>query len=184
MLGVSGKAGNVQGKILPGGNPFEAQRQNEYPLPPLKDSYLSALFAEGAKKLGYHPYPQPAANLSEPYKNPDGITCAPCAYCGYCERFGCMVGAKAQPSNVLMPVLARRKNFELRTGSWVRRIVHKDGRATGIQFTGANGGEVLRPRPTVVLASFTLNNSRLLLLSKIGTPYDPNTRKGTLGRNL
>ena len=80
MLGVSGKAGNVQGKILDGGNPFEAPRQNEYPLPPLRDTYLSTLFAEGAKKLGYHPSPQPAANLSAPYKKPDGITRAACAY--------------------------------------------------------------------------------------------------------
>jgi gluconate 2-dehydrogenase alpha chain len=29
-----------------------------------------------------------------------------------------------------------------------------------------------------------LNNSRLLLLSKLGEPYDPSTGKGTLGKNL
>src|SRR5204862_467378 len=81
-----------------------------------------------------------------------------CEYCGHCQRYGCMVGAKAQPSNVLMPVLARRKNFQFRTGSWVRRIVHKDGRATGIQFTGENGEEFFQPASTIVLASFTLNN--------------------------
>src|SRR5436190_22877157 len=95
-----------------------------------------------------------------------------------------MDGAKAQPTNTLMPVLEQRKNFQLHTGSWVRRIVHKDGRATGIQFTGENGEEFFQPASTVVLASFTLNNTRLLLLSKIGTPYDPNPRKDTLGRNL
>src|SRR5437588_502476 len=32
---ISGKAGNVKGEIQPGGNPFEAPRQREYPLPPL-----------------------------------------------------------------------------------------------------------------------------------------------------
>ena len=95
-----------------------------------------------------------------------------------------MIGAKAQPTNTLMPVLAKHKNFELRTGSWVRRIVHKDGRATGVQFTDANGEEFFQPAGTVILASFTLNNTRLLALSKIGTPYDPVTGKGTLGRNL
>ena len=184
MLGVSGKAGNVRGKILDGGNPFEAPRQNEYPLPPLKDAYLSTLFAEGAKKLGYHPYPQPAANLSEPYKNPDGITRAACAYCGYCERFGCMVGAKAQPSNTLMPVLSRHKNFELRSGAWARRIVHKDGHATGVEYVDARGKEFFQPAGIVVVATFTLNNTRLLYLSKMGTPYDAATGSGTLGRNL
>ena len=83
-----------------------------------------------------------------------------------------------------MPVLRKHKSFQLRTGSWVRRIVHEDGRATGVQFTDANGEEFFQPAETVILASFTLNNNRLLYLSKIGTPYDPATGKGSLGRNL
>jgi 2-hydroxy-3-oxopropionate reductase len=48
----------------------------------------------------------------------------------------------------------------------------------------ASGEEFFQPAATVVLASFTLRNTRLLALSKIGTQYDPVTRKGTLGRNL
>ena len=32
---VSGKAGNIRGQIQPGGNPFEAPRARDYPLPPL-----------------------------------------------------------------------------------------------------------------------------------------------------
>jgi gluconate 2-dehydrogenase alpha chain len=109
LMGVGGKAGNLNGKILEGGNPFEGQRRSEYPLPPLKNSHLSVLFEAASKKLGYRPHTAPAANLSETYKNPDGITRPGCAYCGYCERFGCMIGAKSQPSNTLMPILQRRK---------------------------------------------------------------------------
>jgi gluconate 2-dehydrogenase alpha chain len=184
MIGVSGKAGNLRGKIMPGGNPFEGPRQQEYPTPPLKKSYAIELFETGAKKLGQHPYITPSANLSETYRNPDGVTRPACAYCGYCERFGCMIGAKAQPTNTVLPVLQQRKNFELRTGSWVRRIVHKDGQATGVEYVGANGEEFFQPAGTVILASFTLNNVRLLSLSKIGTPYDPASGKGNLGRNL
>jgi gluconate 2-dehydrogenase alpha chain len=184
MIGVSGKAGNLQGKLIEGGNIFEAPRAQEYPNPPMKKPYISALFEEGTKKLGYHPYPIPGATLSRAYKNPDGVTRPGCAYCGYCERYGCMIGAKAQPTNTLLPVVAKRKNVEIRTGSWVRRILHKDGRATGIQYTDANGEEYFQPAGIVVVGTFTLNNVRLLLLSKIGTPYDPGTRKGSLGRNL
>ena len=184
MLGVGGKAGNLRGKIIDGGNPFEGPRANEYPLPPLKSSYLTTMFEAGARKLGYRPHPAPAALLSEPYRNPDGIARAPCLYCGYCERFGCMVGAKAQPSNTVLPLLISRKSFELRTGSWARRIVHKSGRVTGVEYTDAHGKEVFQPAATVVLASYTLNNVRLLYLSRIGTPYDPQARAGTLGRNL
>jgi gluconate 2-dehydrogenase alpha chain len=184
MIGVGGKAGNINGKIIDGGNPFEGPRKNEYPLPPLRDSHLASMFDEGARKLGYHPHPAPAANLSATYKNPDGITRPGCAYCGYCERFGCMIGAKAQPSNTLMPVLQKRKTFEMRTGCWVRRIVHKDGKATGVEYVDAKGNEVFQPASLVVLSTFTLNNTRLLYLSKIGTPYDAATGKGTLGKNL
>jgi gluconate 2-dehydrogenase alpha chain len=184
MMGVGGKAGNLNGKIVDGGNPFEGPRRHEYPVPPLKNSHLSVLFEAGAKKLGYRPHTAPAANLSETYKNPDGITRPGCAYCGYCERFGCMIGAKSQPSNTLLPVLQRRKNFELRTGCWVRRILHKDGKATGVQYVDAKGNEMFQPASIVVLATFTLNNTRLLYLSKIGTPYNAAAGKGTLGKNL
>ena len=184
MMGVSGKAGNIRGQKLAGGNVFEGPRVSEYPLPPLKTAYAGLQFKEGVEKLGYHPYPHPAANLSEAYRNPDGISRAGCAYCGFCERFGCMIGAKAQPSNTLMPLLVRRKSFTLRTGCWVRRVVHKDGHATGVEYVGADGEEFFQPADTVVLATFTLNNVKLLALSKVGTQYDPVAGKGTLGRNL
>ena len=151
MMGVSGKAGNLRGKLIDGGNIFESPRMHEYPTPPLKHSYASHLFEEATHKLGYHPYPTPAANLSENYTNPDGVSRAACAYCGYCSRFGCMIGAKSQPTNTLMPVLRKHKSFELRTGSWVRRIVHENGRATGVQFTDANGQEFFQPAQTVLL---------------------------------
>ena len=93
-----------------------------------------------------------------------------------------MIGAKAQPSNTLLPVLERRGNFELRTGSWVRRIVHRNGRVTGVRYSDAKGADVFQPATIVVLASYTLNNVRLLYLSKIGTAYDPASGRGTLGR--
>ena len=35
-LGVSGRAGNLQGKKIDGGNVFEAPRRRDYPLPPLR----------------------------------------------------------------------------------------------------------------------------------------------------
>src|SRR6266436_1681109 len=55
-LGVSGKAGNLQGKKISGGNPFEAPRKRDYPLPPLRRDQSGLLFEEAAKKLGYQPF--------------------------------------------------------------------------------------------------------------------------------
>src|SRR5947209_2016311 len=55
-LGVSGKAGNVQGRKIDGGNVFEAPRRREYPLPALLADQSGVLFEAGARKLGYHPF--------------------------------------------------------------------------------------------------------------------------------
>ncbi|HEV8217436.1 MAG TPA: GMC family oxidoreductase [Gemmatimonadaceae bacterium] len=184
MMGVGGKAGNLRGTIVNGGNPFEGPRQHEYPLPPLKKSQFAALVHEGAEKIGLHPHPSPSALLSEPYRNPDGVARPGCMYCGFCERFGCMIGAKAQPTNTLLPVLQRRRSFQLRTGTWVRRIAHKAGRIMGVEYTDERGRAFFQPATTVVLATFTLNNVRLLYLSKIGAAYDPASQKGALGKNL
>jgi gluconate 2-dehydrogenase alpha chain len=188
LMGVSGMAGNIHGKQIEGGNIFEGWRSAEYPTPPTKVPYFSAMFAESTKSLGYHPYPVPAATTSRAYTNPDGVSRAGCTYCGYCETFGCMIGAKSQPTNTLLPVIAKRKNVSIRTGAWVRRVVRdaseNRGRARGVTYIDANGQEVFQPAELIFLASWTLNNTRLLLLSGIGEAYDPATGKGTVGRNL
>ena len=145
-------------------------------------------FTMRQKSLGYHPYRNPAAVTSQNYTNPDGVNRPACAFCGYCERTPCMIGAKAQPSNVMLPIVQKRKSVSIRTGTTVRRILHdttKDGgKARGVTYIDESGEEVFQPADLVILASWTLSNNHLLMLSGIGTPYDPATGKGTLGKNL
>jgi gluconate 2-dehydrogenase alpha chain len=184
LIGVGGKAGNLQGKRIDGGNVFEGPRSHEYPNPPHKLTYVVTLFEKAARELGYHPYPIPTATLSRNYTNPDGVSRSGCAYCGYCSRYGCMIGAKAQPTNILMPVLQKRSSFSIQTGCNVRRVVHRNGKAEGLTYIDASGTETFQPANIVIVASWTLNNARLLMLSKLGDAYDPNTGKGTLGKNL
>jgi gluconate 2-dehydrogenase alpha chain len=184
LMGISGKAGNLRGQLVPGGNIFEGPRQHEYPNPPLTPTYTMGFFHKAAEQLGYHPFPLPAANLSQGYTNPDNVSRPGCAFCGFCPNYGCMIGAKAQPTNTLMPVLSGRKNFELRNNAWVRRIVHREGKAEGVVYMDENGVETLQPADLVVLSAWTPNSVRLLMLSGIGEQYDPATAKGTLGKNL
>ena len=47
----------------------------------------------------------------------------------------------------------------------------------------AQGREVEQPAELVILASYTFNNTRLMLLSGIGKPYDPVNNTGVVGRN-
>ncbi|ANN69468.1 GMC family oxidoreductase [Bordetella bronchialis] len=184
LLGVSGKAGNLKSGKVEGGNPFEDPRARDYPTPPMKEPYGSAMFRKAAAGLGLHPYPQPSANLSQPYTNPEGMTLNTCMFCGFCERYGCEHYAKSSPQTILLPVLLKDKNFELRTQCQVLRInVDSDGkRATGVTYVDAAGREFEQPANLVILGGFALNNVRMLLLSKIGQPYDPESGKGVVGR--
>ena len=183
MMGTSGKAGNLNGRKIEGGNVFEGPRSKEFPNPPHPMLYAPQLFAKTAKELGYHPFPMPSSTLSRNYTSPDGISRIGCQYCGHCSLFGCMVGAKASPNFTLLPIVQTKKNFTLRTHSHVRRVVHKDGKAVGVTYVDESGTEYMQPADAVVLGAWVFNNARLLMLSGIGEQYDPVSGKGTLGRN-
>jgi gluconate 2-dehydrogenase alpha chain len=185
LCGVSGKAGNIKGQIQPGGNPFEAPRSREYPNPPMKETYFGAIFRKGVESLGYHPYPQPSANLSRPYTNPLGLKLEQCVFCGFCERYACEHYAKASPQTTILPVLLKKPNYELRTNCEVLRIDLDSMRkkATGVTYVDAAGQEFEQPADLVLITAFPLNNVRTLLLSGIGQPYDPKTGNGVVGRN-
>lgn len=185
LLGTSGKAGNLKGRKIPGGNIFEDPRSREYPTPPQKEPYGSAIFRKAADNLGYHTYPQPSCNLSQPYTNPEGLTLRTCTFCGYCERFACEHYAKSTPQTVLLPVLLKDPNFELRTGCNVLRIDLDNTKkaATGVTYAGPNGEQIEQPARLVIVGMYAYNNARMLLLSGIGAPYDPVSGKGVVGRN-
>jgi len=182
--GVSGKAGNLNGAVQPGGNPFEAPRRRDYPLPPLNENHAASLFREATSGLGLHPFARPAANASRPYVNPDGMRLGQCQYCGFCERFGCESNAKGSPHITVIPVALKNPNVELRTWCWVQKVLmDKSGRkAVGVAYVNVETGEELeQPADLVILCAYGLSNVHLMLLSKIGKPYDPKTGTGVIG---
>jgi gluconate 2-dehydrogenase alpha chain len=183
--GVSGKAGNLAGKKIDGGNFFEGPRTGDYPNPPLVQSQATTMFDKAARELGYHPFPSPASNASQAYVNPDGVQFNQCHYCGFCERFGCEADAKASPHFTVIPIAMKNPNFELRTRSQVLKVnMSADGKkATGVTYLDSRGIEMEQPAEMVILSAFALNNVHLMLHSKIGKPYDPKTGEGVVGRN-
>lgn len=67
----------------------------------------------------------------------------------------------------------------------VRRVSHDGKRATGVVYVDSETGqEFEQPADLVVLAGYVFTNNKLLLLSKIGVPYDPETGKGIIGKNF
>ena len=187
LFGIAGKAGNLRGEIQVGGNPFEAPRQDEYPQPPLPATESGLFFIAAAESLGYKPFPMAAANSPAAYTNPDGMRLGQCQFCGHCERFICEAKAKASPEVLLYPMLLKRPSFELRTQCHVLGVDYdRDAkRVRGVRYLDLmTGEEYEQPADIIVLASFTMSNTKYMLMSGIGTPYDPRTGIGNVGRNF
>jgi gluconate 2-dehydrogenase alpha chain len=185
VCGVSGIAGNLRGQIKPGGNPFEGPRSDEFPTPPMPPIQVARLFERAAAELGYKSFPVPSANSSIAYTNPYGVRLGPCNLCGFCERFGCFLYSKASPQTTILPILTDRQNLEVRTNSYVTKILMDRTRkvATGVTYVDENGAEVEQPADMVILSAFQMHNVRLLLLSGIGRPFDPVSGEGLVGKN-
>ncbi len=186
LCGTSGKAGNLRGQKIAGGNPFEGPRQNEYPNKPLIMSQAGLIFTKAAENLGYHPFPTPSSNSSAPYVNSEGLPIGQCQYCGHCEYFGCESNAKASPLICVLPALRQDPKFELRTEAYVSRLVYDKAakKVRGVVYVDRRSGEEIeQPADLVMLCAYPFNNTLLLLTAGIGAPYDPATGKGVVGKN-
>jgi gluconate 2-dehydrogenase alpha chain len=184
-IGASGQAGNVRGKIIPGGNPFEAPRSRGYPNPALEVTPMGELFASASESIGLHPFTQPSGITSRAWTDPNGTHRSGCLYCGFCTRFGCEVDAKASPQNTHLPIALATGNYEVRLGCKATRIEVDDrGRATGVTYVDSRGEEHFQPAELVIVSAFTLENSRMLLLSKSKAhPNGVGNDRGRVGKN-
>ena len=160
-IGVSGKAGNINGTLDKRGNIFEGPRKREYPMPPLRGSGFTDLMTTAANKIGLHPFPGPAAITSQPYQGRPG-----CVYHGYCARGGCHVNSKSSTAVSTIPKAQATGRFKIVTEARVNTIeVDKNGRVAGVIYI-KDGREYFQPADVVLLATYTYENVRTLLLSK------------------
>ncbi|MGH2551497.1 MAG: GMC oxidoreductase, partial [Thermomicrobiales bacterium] len=152
LIGVSGKGG---------ANPFESARSRDFPLPPLRDMGFGNMAKDAMTALGYHPFPQPTAILSQDY---DGRPA--CTYCGFCGSFGCWNDSK---SSTLVSAIRKGEetgNLEIRPNSRVTKILSNDtGQVTGVQYLDEQGDLQEQPAGVVVVSTYVYENVRLLLLS-------------------
>lgn len=168
-------------------DPLRPKRSDKYPNPPLKETQTTRLFKEVTTELGYHPVRMPSGNMSQQYENPDGETINACVYCAFCGNHGCDFGAKADPIVTVLSTAKKSKDFELRNNAYAKRVLYDENKekATAVLYVDTQTGiEYEQPADIIVLAGFTFSNTRLLLLSDIGEPYNPETGKGVIGKNL
>lgn len=186
-IGASGQAGNVNGQLIKGGNPFEEPRSRPYPLPPHPVSIGAQIFDKASKEMGYAPFPNPAGILSKAYEGPLGDNRAACIYCGFCTRYGCEVDAKSSGVNTHIPAALRTGNYEVRAHAKVTGInVGADGLATGVSYIDLETGETHeQPADVVICSAYTLTNVRMLLLSRSNQhPNGIGNDRNRVGKNF
>lgn len=172
--GVSGRAGNIRGRLVHGGNPFEAPRQRDFPMPPLRQSPTDALFTEACTRLGFHPFPLAAAIASVPFRGR-----SECVYCGFCHGFPCHVGAKSSSRVTSIKEGLETGNLEIVPFARVYRINRDSngGRVAGVSYFGTDRRSYDVEVDAVVLATYALENARLLLASGVNA-------NGQVGQHL
>lgn len=163
ILGVGGE---------PDPHPFAGWRSGPLPCAPPKDDDGLRLVRSAAAELGYHPHTVPAALLDADHVNTLGVGRSPDPLRGT---------SIATPLNTVHPHAERTGRVTIRTGAKVRRVTHDGGHARGILYS-TPAGDRSAAAEVVVLATWTLQNTRLLLLSGIGEPYDHEAGTGVVGR--
>jgi gluconate 2-dehydrogenase alpha chain len=172
-LGVAGTAGNINGEVLVGGNPFEAPRRRGYPMPPLARAAADYPFVKASSRLGYHPFPTPAAIATVDYKGRSA-----CVNCGFCHGYPCHIGAKISTHEIIEAAVRETKNLEVRPFARAFRINRTPGGAIkGVSYFDSEGNIVDLEADKVFLGCYAFENSRLLLVSGIN-------QNGQVGKHL
>jgi choline dehydrogenase-like flavoprotein len=171
-VGVSGQAG---------ANPFDPPRSRAYPVPPLPIKSSGVLLERAARKLGLHAAPAPMAILSKPHNGRNA-----CIHCGFCEYYGCEVGAKSSTLASVIRVAEASGRCEIRPLSYVRKIeMDKRGRAVGVIYFDDKKQEILQRARAVVICANGAETPRLLLMSKSNRfPQGLANSSGLVGRYL
>ena len=155
-IGVSGKAGNINGTIDRARQHLRRRRASAS----IRCRRCAArasheMMATPRATLGWHPFPGPAAINSR-----DAIRTAPaCVYHGFCNRGGCHVNAKGSTAVTTIPKAQKTEAAEGRH----RGARHDDrSRRATADVTGVNylkdGTEYFQPADVVLLASYTYEN--------------------------
>lgn len=173
-----GLTGTNQGPLMP--------NLTAYPLPPPPATPVALAFKDAAESLGYSPYPTPTSLATQAFVNPYGVGVNACLYDGWCGgscNYVCETGAKASSANRTVPAALQTNNFELRLNSNVYRLdIDSSGKVTAARYVDAEGNVNVQPGRVFFNGLWGFNLIKLMYYSNIGTPYNPVTATGSLGR--
>jgi gluconate 2-dehydrogenase alpha chain len=160
-------------------NPF-VHRSKPLPMPPMRPFRMGEDFSRAACELGLHPHPAAVGQNTVPYNGfPET------AYSAWNNGFGSWEGDKWHPGLTAVPEALATGNFLLRTHCRVTRVVtDSDGKTCGVEYVDRTGRSRKQLARTVILAAYTFENVRLMLLSGDGRhPEGIGNNSGQLGRH-
>jgi gluconate 2-dehydrogenase alpha chain len=168
-----GVAGDDRNTFIP--------RSAPYPMPPLRPFRLGELFRQATEVMGLHPHAVPVGMNSVPYDGRPATT-----YTAWSNGFGPFTDDKWHPALSSVPEALATGNLDLRTGCKVIRVLTAgDGHAGGVEYVDPNGVRRVQEARVVILASYTFENVRLLLLSGDGRhPNGLGNNTGQVGRHF
>ncbi len=152
LIGVFGTREGLE--VTPDGN-YHA------PTPPPRCG--EAHLIKGGKKVGIPIIPIRKAII---LRNRDNR--AACHFCGNCD-YGCSTASRFSTLDTIIPKLVGRKNFTLRAGAAVHRVLldPRTGRARGVEFIDTKNKLTYEAHAkVVVLGAGAMESTRILLNSK------------------
>lgn len=174
LLGVAG--GQQRGEADPGAPvPGAEWRSDRYAMPGHPANYGAKLFEDGARSLGFNPYPTPvcinngAYTLNDPELLGGGapLTRAGCSYCGMCSSHGCTQGAKGDTRVTALELARRTGRCDILPDCNAMRVVMKDGRADHVVYLDGEGNTHAIHGDRIILACGVVDSARLALLSEL-----------------
>jgi gluconate 2-dehydrogenase alpha chain len=166
LLGVQGDVAQMPQQVL------KHAPRGAFPMAPGPQQRASILCANGAKAMGFNPYPFPQAINSRPYNGRPV-----CNNCGFCDNYGCVISARGSALDPLRRALLTGR-VELRPETMVTGVETKRSKATGLRWITPTGGTGVERGDVIVLAASAVESARLALLSDL-----PN-RSGRIGQRL
>ena len=179
-IGVSGQAGNIIGTIDPRGNIFEGPRARPYPMPPLRSTGFTELMTDGRANPRLATVPRARRRSTRCATRIARRACITAS----ATRAAATSTPRTVPNVTTIPRAQKTGHLKVVTARTSRESnVDGDGRATGVTYV-TDGVEYFQPAKVVLLASYTYENSRLLLLSTSKAfPKGLSNNHGQVGRH-
>lgn len=160
----------------------QSPRSRQFVMPPNPTGYAAQLLAEGARRVGYSPFPYPAAVNSVEF---DGRP--RCNSCRLCSGFGCPINARgdALVSYLNPAVLSGRVRVIERALAYRIETNPAGSRATAVHYYDDDGKSHSLSAEKILIAGSPIQTARLLLLSANSAhPNGLGNRSDQVGRNL